>query len=276
MKVDDCFIADLSLIDQSLVFTPRGNWPAGTGFTITIPGLSLQDYEYPGAFIRYRLSRDSALNWRALCGNSESSMTEIKDLVLDVQNEEALVTFPIPDAYKNGNSIVLRFENAKTASGEPFRLSEFRFFGRRIMNPDPGSLDGNPMPDAFEAAAIEPVSEEDPPAQIIQSTDMIAASCETSPDVAEEPQPNTMDESGTNVTGSQETEKTLPHQLDNTLDVPSEQEKKEELDLYLGTNNKMDPLLILFYGLPATIVLLIIVSLIMICFHLRKMKKKGG
>jgi hypothetical protein len=136
LKVDDGFIADHSFVSQSLVFTPREDWPAGMGFSVTLPGLSLRDYKNPGALIRYHNSRDSALNWRVLCGNSENSMTEIKDYYLGVQNEETLLYISIPEAYKDGSSIVLRFESAKPNSGEPFQLSEFRFFGERMTNPD--------------------------------------------------------------------------------------------------------------------------------------------
>ena len=136
LKVDDGFIADHSFADQSFIFTPRGNWLTGMGFTVTFPGLPLQDYENLGAFIRYHISGDSALSWRVLCGNSESSMKEIKDYVLDVQNEETLLSFAIPEEYKDGRSLVLRFENAKTTSGEPFHLSEFRLSGEQMTNPD--------------------------------------------------------------------------------------------------------------------------------------------
>ena len=76
------------------------------------------------------------MNWRVFCGNSESSITEIKDYYLDVQDEETLLYISIPEAYKDGSSIVLRFESAKPTSGEPFQLSEFRFFGERMTNPD--------------------------------------------------------------------------------------------------------------------------------------------
>ena len=136
MKVDDGFIADHSFVSESLVFTPRENWPAGMGFTVTFPELPLQDYENLGALIRYHNSRDMALNWRVFCGNSESSITEIKDYYLDVQNEETLLYISIPEMYRDGHSIVLRFENAKTTSGEPFHLYEFRFFGKKSMTPD--------------------------------------------------------------------------------------------------------------------------------------------
>ena len=136
LKVDDGFIADHSFVSESLVFTPRENWPAGMGFTVTFPELPLQDYENLGALIRYHNSRDSALNWRVFCGNSESSITEIKDYYLDVQDEETLLYISIPEAYKDGSSIVLRFESAKPTSREPFQLSEFRFFGERTTNPD--------------------------------------------------------------------------------------------------------------------------------------------
>ena len=136
LKADDGFIADHSFADQSFIFTPRGNWLTGMGFTVTFPGLPLQDYENLGAFIRYHISGDSALSWRVLCGNSESSMKEIKDYVLDVQNEETLLSFAIPEEYKDGRSLVLRFENAKTTSGEPFHLSEFRLSGEQMTNPD--------------------------------------------------------------------------------------------------------------------------------------------
>ena len=136
LKADDSFIADQSFLDQSLVFTPRGKWLNGMGFTITISGPALQDYENSGAFIRYHISGEAALNWRVLCGNSESSMTEIKDYFLDAQNEEALLSISIPEAYKDSHSIVLRFENAKTTAVEPLHLSEFRLFGEPITNPD--------------------------------------------------------------------------------------------------------------------------------------------
>ena len=63
-------------------------------------------------------------------------MKEIKDYVLDVQNEETLLSFAIPEEYKDGRSLVLRFENAKTTSGEPFHLSEFRLSGEQMTNPD--------------------------------------------------------------------------------------------------------------------------------------------
>ena len=55
---------------------------------------------------------------------------------VDVENDETLLSFAIPEEYKDGRSLVLRFENAKTTSGGPFHLSEFRLSGEQMTNPD--------------------------------------------------------------------------------------------------------------------------------------------